>query len=169
MRNFRSRISSGRTPAALPWRTAAGSGRNWDGAIFEIWRNSYRRGRPAVPQPQMAQDAMEQTVQISPGQVPAVFAVGSQYPFRRVVQLTAVGCQGAGRAVQRGRGQGTQGRGKIPLVQVQLPAYIKVGRPSTPDEKIAKVNIIVPHTQGHYYASMNVYPCLYTITYERGR
>ena len=47
--------------------------------------------------------------------------------------------------------------------------YIKVGRPSTPDEKIAKVNIIVQHTQGHYYASMNVYPCLYTITYERGR
>ena len=47
--------------------------------------------------------------------------------------------------------------------------YIKVGRPSAPDEKIAKVNIIVPHTQGHYYASMNVYPCLYTITYERGR
>lgn len=47
--------------------------------------------------------------------------------------------------------------------------YIKIGRPSKPEEQIAKVNIIVPHTQGQYYASMNVYPCLYTITYERGR
>lgn len=47
--------------------------------------------------------------------------------------------------------------------------YIKLGRPSNADEEIAKVNIIVPHTQGQYYASVNVYPCLYTITYERGR
>lgn len=47
--------------------------------------------------------------------------------------------------------------------------YIKLGRPAKPEDEIAKVNLIVPHTQGHYYASANVYPCLYTITYERGR
>lgn len=47
--------------------------------------------------------------------------------------------------------------------------YIKVGRPSNANEQIAKVKIIVPHTQGQSYASQNVYPCLYEITYQRGR
>lgn len=47
--------------------------------------------------------------------------------------------------------------------------YIKVGRQTSPDEEIAKVNLIVPSTQGHRYASSGVYPCFYTITYQRGR
>lgn len=47
--------------------------------------------------------------------------------------------------------------------------YIKLGRPSTADEEIAKVRLIVPSTQGQAYASQSVYPCLYDITYERGR
>lgn len=47
--------------------------------------------------------------------------------------------------------------------------YIKVGRQENADEEIAKVNLIVPHTQGHQYAFSGVYPCYYTITYERGR
>lgn len=47
--------------------------------------------------------------------------------------------------------------------------YINIGRPSEPGDQIAKVNLIIPHTQGQYYASANVYPCLYNITYERGR
>lgn len=47
--------------------------------------------------------------------------------------------------------------------------YIKVGRPAGPDDEIAKVRLIVPHTQGHKYASAGVYPCFYTITYEKGR
>lgn len=47
--------------------------------------------------------------------------------------------------------------------------YIKVGRQENADEEIAKVNLIVPHTQGHQYASSGVYPCYYTITYEWGR
>lgn len=45
--------------------------------------------------------------------------------------------------------------------------YVNVGRPTQPDDEIAKVNIIVPHTQGHAYANSNVYPCFYSITYER--
>ena len=47
--------------------------------------------------------------------------------------------------------------------------YIKVGRQTSPNEEIAKVNLIVPSTQGHQYASSGVYPCFYTITYQRGR
>lgn len=45
--------------------------------------------------------------------------------------------------------------------------YIKVGRPSKKGENIAKVNIIVPHTQGHQTASGSVLPYHYEITYER--
>lgn len=51
---------------------------------------------------------------------------------------------------------------------VPLP-YINLGRPTSTDEEIAKVKIIVPHTQGQYYASQNVYPCLYELTFERGK
>lgn len=47
--------------------------------------------------------------------------------------------------------------------------YIQVGRPTADGEEIAKVRLIVPHSQGQQYASSNVYPCLYEITYERGR
>lgn len=47
--------------------------------------------------------------------------------------------------------------------------YIKIGRPAEPDDEIAKVKLIVPHSEGQVYASNAVYPCLYTITYERGR
>ncbi len=47
--------------------------------------------------------------------------------------------------------------------------YINIGRPQTADEEVAKVNIIVPHTQGQYYATQNVIPCAYEITYQRGR
>lgn len=47
--------------------------------------------------------------------------------------------------------------------------YINIGRPQTADDEVAKVNIIVPHTQGQYYATQNVIPCAYEITYQRGR
>ena len=48
-------------------------------------------------------------------------------------------------------------------------AYIKLGRPASENDQIAKVRIIVPHPQGQQYAVQGVYPCLYDITYERGR
>lgn len=47
--------------------------------------------------------------------------------------------------------------------------YVKVGRYEAADDEIAKVNLIVPHNQGHIYATNGVYPCYYTITFERGR
>ena len=46
--------------------------------------------------------------------------------------------------------------------------YIYIGRPKTADEEIAKVQLIVPHSQGQSYASSQVIPFFYTITYERG-
>ncbi len=47
-------------------------------------------------------------------------------------------------------------------------SYINLSR-HTADDAIAKVKLIVPSTQGHQYASSGVYPCYYSITYERGR
>ncbi len=47
--------------------------------------------------------------------------------------------------------------------------YIKVGRQTTEDGEIARVRLIVPHTQGHASASSSVYPCFYDITYQRER
>jgi len=51
---------------------------------------------------------------------------------------------------------------------IPLP-YINVGRPVSEGDEIAKVRLIVPHSQGQSSASQGVYPCLYDITYERGR
>lgn len=47
--------------------------------------------------------------------------------------------------------------------------YINVGRRTSENDEIAKVKLIVPHSQGQSNASSNVYPCFYVITYERGR
>lgn len=47
-------------------------------------------------------------------------------------------------------------------------SYINLGR-LTSSECLAKVRLIVPHSQGHSGASSSVYPCFYEITYERGR
>lgn len=48
-------------------------------------------------------------------------------------------------------------------------AYIKLGRPAAEGEEIAKVNLIVPHTEGQSNAAQRVYPCFYTVTYQRGK
>lgn len=45
--------------------------------------------------------------------------------------------------------------------------YISVGRPKSVDDEIAKVRLIVPHSQGTAEASANVMPFYYEITYER--
>ncbi|MGN0282620.1 MAG: DUF4827 domain-containing protein [Prevotella sp.] len=47
--------------------------------------------------------------------------------------------------------------------------YINIGRQTTADEEISKVNLIVPHSKGQAYAQQSVYACHYTITYQRER
>ncbi len=44
--------------------------------------------------------------------------------------------------------------------------YINIGLP-TATEDIAKVRLIVPHTQGHSVANGNVYPYFYEITFQK--
>lgn len=48
-------------------------------------------------------------------------------------------------------------------------SYINLGRQVTPEEGIAKVRLIVPHSQGQSDATSNVYPCFYEITYQEMR
>lgn len=45
--------------------------------------------------------------------------------------------------------------------------YVNVGRQTEPGDEVAMVRLIVPHTKGHSYASSSVYPCFYTISYQR--
>ena len=44
--------------------------------------------------------------------------------------------------------------------------YINVGRPEKEGDQIAKVRLIVPHSQGTADASSTVFPCYYEISYE---
>ncbi len=48
-------------------------------------------------------------------------------------------------------------------------SYINIGRPTKEGDEIAKVKLIVPHSQGQQYALQNVYPCLYELTLQRGK
>ena len=59
------------------------------------------------------------------------------------------------------------GSTSVPAGWIVPLTYIKVGRPQTADETCSKVRLIVPHTQGHVYASSTVMPYFYTITYQR--
>ena len=63
----------------------------------------------------------------------------------------------------------SSGSTQVPNGWLSPLPYIKVGRPLSADDRIARVRIIVPSTEGTYAATMSVYPCLYDITYERGR
>ena len=47
--------------------------------------------------------------------------------------------------------------------------YVNVGFPQKETDEIAKVRLIVPHSQGTADASSTVYPCFYQITYVRER
>ncbi len=56
----------------------------------------------------------------------------------------------------------------VPAAWLIPLSYINLGRVTKDGEQVAKVNLIVPHSQGTSYALSNVYPCYYEITYERG-
>ncbi len=48
-------------------------------------------------------------------------------------------------------------------------SYIRIGRQDSPEDGIAKVRLIVPHSEGHVSASSNVYPCFYELTFQKMR
>lgn len=48
-------------------------------------------------------------------------------------------------------------------------SYIHIGRQNSDEEGIAKVRLIVPHTEGQTNATSGVYPCFYEITFQKMR
>ena len=66
-----------------------------------------------------------------------------------------------------GRMYSTYGTASVPAGWIVPLSYIKAGRPQSATDECAKVRLIVPHTQGHVYASSNVTPYFYTITFQR--
>ena len=59
---------------------------------------------------------------------------------------------------------GNQSKGSVPL------QYVNIGRLTKPDDELARVRLIVPHSQGTTQnAKSNVKPYFYDITYQRGR
>ncbi len=46
--------------------------------------------------------------------------------------------------------------------------YINIGRLVNENDQVAKVNLIIPHSQGTSSALSTVTPCYYELTYERG-
>ena len=62
----------------------------------------------------------------------------------------------------------TYGSTEVPGGWLIPLTYIRIGR-QTSAEGIAKVRLIVPHTQGQNLARNSVYPCFYEITYQETR
>lgn len=57
------------------------------------------------------------------------------------------------------------GSSSVPAGWLVPFSYIRIGR-QTSEEQIAKVRLIVPHSQGTSDASNNVYPCFYQISFQ---
>lgn len=57
----------------------------------------------------------------------------------------------------------------IPSGWLAALPYLNFDRYKTADSEIAQVRLIVPHDLGQTNAIQSVYPCLYDITFERGR
>lgn len=47
--------------------------------------------------------------------------------------------------------------------------FVRVGRQTSAEDGIAKVRLIVPHSEGQSDATSNVYPCFYEVTYQEMR
>ena len=63
----------------------------------------------------------------------------------------------------------TYGNTSVPSGWLIPFSYIRIGRQESEDEGIAKVRLIVPHSEGQTEAASNVYPCFYEITFQKMR
>lgn len=57
----------------------------------------------------------------------------------------------------------------VPAGWIKPLSYVNLGRQTSPDEGIAKVRLIVPHTEGQKEASSQVYPCFYELMFQKMR
>ena len=63
----------------------------------------------------------------------------------------------------------TYGSTSVPSGWLTPFSYIRIGRQDSPEEGIAKVRLIVPHSEGQTSAVSNVYPCFYELTFQKMR
>ena len=63
----------------------------------------------------------------------------------------------------------TYGTTSVPSGWLIPFSYIRIGRQDSPEEGIAKVRLIVPHSEGQASAVSNVYPCFYELTFQKMR
>lgn len=59
------------------------------------------------------------------------------------------------------------GSAAVPAGWLVPLTYVNVGVPQSDDDEIAKVRLIVPHSQGHSVATQNVTPYYYELTLQR--
>ena len=59
------------------------------------------------------------------------------------------------------------GSASVPAGWLVPLTYVNVGVPQSDDDEIAKVRLIVPHSQGHSVATQNVTPYYYELTLQR--
>ena len=63
----------------------------------------------------------------------------------------------------------TYGSTSVPSGWLIPFSYIRIGRQDSEDGGIAKVRLIVPHSEGQAEATSNVYPCFYEISFQKMR
>ncbi len=63
----------------------------------------------------------------------------------------------------------TYGYTSVPNGWIVPLSYVGLGRQVSAGEGIAKVRIIVPHSEGHTAATNGVYPCFYELKYQEMR
>ena len=88
----------------------------------------------------------------------------SQYVDKMTVQRNGSTFQAS---FVSGMMQLSDGTASVPSGLVVPLLYIYVGRTLQEGDEIAKVKLIVPHSQGTQTASQSVYPAFYVITYQR--
>ncbi len=66
-------------------------------------------------------------------------------------------------------GNGTGNANTVPNGMLVPLTYVNIARQVASDEGIAKVRLIVPHSEGHPNSTAGVYPCFYEILYQEMR
>ncbi|MCR5433750.1 MAG: DUF4827 domain-containing protein [Bacteroidaceae bacterium] len=66
-------------------------------------------------------------------------------------------------------GNGTGNANTVPNGLLVPLAYVNIARQVASDEGIAKVRLIVPHSEGHPNSTAGVYPCFYEVLYQEMR
>ena len=65
--------------------------------------------------------------------------------------------------------QSFYGSTSVPLGWLFPLKYVNLGRMQTENDKLARINVIVPSSAGQHDAAERVYPTMYNLTFQKGR